>query len=72
LKKNQEKEDEILHFSKVVYKMIQEVDTRWGTMLSMVSRLLLLITSHNQSVRELNRPDLILSLREKDTMEEIV
>ncbi len=67
------KKEKILeNFSAIVYKMIQEVDTRWSSLYALLKRLDLLLLPHNQTVGELNRQDLIISTEQHRKIKDII
>ncbi len=55
-----------------VYKMIQEVETRWASLLALLERLDLLVLCHNQTAGELNRKELIVSVTQHSIIKEMV
>lgn len=72
LKKYQKNDNETNKFANIIYKIINDVSTRWNSTLHMYERIYLLSDNINQTLKDLNKNDLILSKNEIYILNEVI
>lgn len=72
LKQKQAQENDLLQLSNIIYKIVMEVSTRWNSSLMMMKRLELLTKCLNETFKELNRNDFIISKEDHSILKDII
>jgi len=72
LKEKQKIENELKNLSNYIYKMVQDVETRWNSTLDMLDRIDLLVLCLNETFESMEKEEYIISKEEHKIIKEII